>query len=380
MSVRYPDRLLRAEPTKLRAAIAKLGHGTADPRVARDVVEAVTRKMEGQVPDHLDRQELRALPHVLAAREDLGPPIAKAATRFLGRLRSYTLRSLLLYLPKSPAFVSAATRRIASAPPRHGPAWLRAIEPTSDLTLLLTRHVMSRRQPLRWVFDAAGLELDVASPLGHQVAMTLVTTSDRRWVEAQLDEFLTLTAQSSLDPALRQACLVRLMDPCTGRVQSPEDPFDDVAVRWLEAAQAWAQGWPNEAPGPWSRLPARAAELARWFIFSRDLREFFGSTEGNADRIAYWRAWIHQVRDHATFKRVGAFAIRLADYWIVEFLQVGNATYIYTHERWSQLRVSPEVSDINRLKMRRVATTRLIHRGPWAMDFDRSLASLGLRR
>lgn len=173
--------------------------------------------------------------------------------------------------------------------------------------------------------------------------------------------------------------------------------------------------WGNpqyESSAGWRNVSTNVKNMViQWFVRA-DLEAFFKVFSQGAEirRFNYWMRFIKQVRfseiflsdeamfhgnyqqdlfkknNKGRFKRVigknttaNAFLLKLGGYYIVEFSEINNATYLYKNLPYVESsKDEPQMVHIDKLKSTARSEAYLSHNGSWENSFDRRLSELGV--
>lgn len=183
----------------------------------------------------------------------------------------------------------------------------------------------------------------------------------------------------------------------------------------LELKQFALDHWQNpqmKSANRWSLVGEDVRKMMLHWFAKADLEHFFSllQGEGGVDRarLDYWLRFVDQIsytrivmgtdayfnpsddfvdfraKNKGRFSQMtngdpanNAFAMRLGEYYFIEFSGTGNACYVYAEDR---LPFNPETSFLRlaQLKTKSAAIDRIIHNGAWTHNADRALARLGI--
>lgn len=183
----------------------------------------------------------------------------------------------------------------------------------------------------------------------------------------------------------------------------------------FELKQFALNHWQNpqmKSANRWSLVSEDVRRMMLHWFAKADLEHFFSllQGEGGVDRarLDYWLRFVDQIsytrivmgtdayfnpsddfidfraKNKGRFSQMtngdpanNAFAMRLGEYYFIEFSGTGNACYVYSE---SKLPFNPETKflPLVQLKTKSAAIDRIIHNGAWTHNADRALARLGI--
>ncbi|WIG93866.1 EH signature domain-containing protein [Myxococcus sp. SDU36] len=165
----------------------------------------------------------------------------------------------------------------------------------------------------------------------------------------------------------------------------------------------------------WSAVRSRSKQAFEAFLsalIQQDLEFFFEKAMNKRDRHDFWLRYLGAIQSttcwlapdaydallrnvrtlpaeqQAAFRRakrfakgeVSAFCLRFDEYSVVEFSDVGHATYVYRHSIFSSKVLGAGVESERDLKHRPMAEGWWTHAQGWQTRFEQSLLALGIER
>lgn len=213
-------------------------------------------------------------------------------------------------------------------------------------------------------------------------------------------EPLLLLGQKS--PHLLSEILVQLLDRYCASVDrsKPHEPLKKLSL------ELW--GSPNlSSTASWFLVKQETKKMViQWFI-KADLEAFFRLLNAKADlnRFKYWSRFLHQMsythiilgkssyeskkQEYSTFRENNkgrfsiltggpssnnAFIMCIGNYYIIEFSESGNASYVFNR---NPIQSHSQVVNVSALRAND-HIERLVHYSPWEANFDAVLARLGI--
>gem|GEM_PF-4304856 len=234
--------------------------------------------------------------------------------------------------------------------------------------VLATRVV---REGVRLDDVARALQLPSGCELEAQVWHRLLSPAGGRWMLSQprqvVDEYLgRRTGHWSVGAIGRQ-----ILEPAAHAGATPEDVAPGAPM--AAVVEMVARRLPaRQSHKAWELLGDGARDLVRWWQTQRDLEKFFREWNADPEREFFWRAYVKHIRGIEAYKSASVLAMKVGQFWFVEFGEVGNASYAYRDEDWQrgavQRRRAWRAADFKRLPMDQ--RRRMTHREGWQPRFE----------
>jgi hypothetical protein len=123
-------------------------------------------------------------------------------------------------------------------------------------------------------------------------------------------------------------------------------------------------GDPRLAPDRWVGFsPAVIQSVIRW-INTRKLAEFFLVAAGDRRRFEFWKQFVDELGPNSEGRvQAGQGFFEFPGFGVIEFMEVGNAAYIYPLDAFERFRREGVVPN-SFLKDRSLSIDRIIHSPP----------------
>lgn len=383
--------LLHFQPRRLQAAAERLIQ--AHPVSLRDLADP--RRIQARFPNLLAELRARLMMTPLEQLDALLPQLTALERPLLSTLhldpeRPLRLKVLrLVNLDPTLADLPALLRAFQ----RFGPAIdegpllaARALEVAAlDLgwKVLLRRCVTHPEEfPARFIADLNQLqeplartlkvlEIEPESSLGAALERGVLFLGPPAWALHGGEVALRAFRRSDLAGRLNAVLAAYNARRAGGAAEAASGRFIDSTLELINADADLKQ-----------RLRERYPEVWAW-LQERRLQEFFSLEGGHhgKERFAFWRRYLGGVKDLHINARAGRLFMEFEGAGIVEFLQTGNATYVYLPDYFAQLRSKDAARPAEKheaFKYKQRALDTWSHTSNWQDNFTSSLERLSI--
>ena len=214
------------------------------------------------------------------------------------------------------------------------------------------------------------LRIPAGSPVESAVWARLLSPAAAPWMAAQprqaLDKLLGVHEGHWTVGAIGRQILGTAM--LRGATPADVAPGEELATLVAMVARRLPR---NRETSPWRHLGTPERSLIQWWETHRDLEEFFARWNADPDRELFWRHYVRNIQGIEALPSASALAMRIGDYWFVEFGKVGNASRAYREQDWVRAahvrRQRPSEKSIRDIAVDKVR--RRTHREDWQPRF-----------
>ena len=141
----------------------------------------------------------------------------------------------------------------------------------------------------------------------------------------------------------------------------------------------------------WDNISVKEKNVYLLWIKDKGIKKFFDSVSknGDASRLKFWRGYLDKILDiynHENLNNV--LAMEFKNHIIIEFAEIGNATYIYSKDILSIDMIKEIALDnrlnkylkVKRFKREDLCVKKLNHSKSWQNTFETELNKLGYRK
>ena len=188
-------------------------------------------------------------------------------------------------------------------------------------------------------------ELPAGSDLLRDLQLQLLLGASKQWYEEMNAEEMTYAFESVLTTHEAMSGFVEsFVQACQMSDWAPPDIDSSRHARLLmrRATKKDCLSTPRRHKARWSGASKATKRLVQWWVNAHEIAAFFDSVDAEPDRKRFWRRAARLMTDLHHSEFAGAFAMRIGDYYFVEFSVMGNACYVYSQESYERVKARYE--------------------------------------
>ncbi|HOC91561.1 MAG TPA: EH signature domain-containing protein [bacterium] len=173
-------------------------------------------------------------------------------------------------------------------------------------------------------------------PLSNAIKKELIINSSKAWLQNLVQSELDYIYEHLEGKELRMffTKFVRELDILS---YSPDQIDRNHLFCYAFSNIVKHEGDPKKRESKWSDVPKDIVDLVKWWTTQHEIDQFFSKLDADPYRKDFWRKTAKHITDLRHYRHPNAFAMRIGDYYFVEFGDVGNALYIYNTVTFNKL-------------------------------------------